>query len=209
VKKIKQFDPNQIPTEIKLVPVEELKLYLLNAKKHPQSQIELLKRSIDLTGFDQPVVANKRDMSIIKGHGRLEAAIQKGWPVVPAIIVDVSPDVADKARLLDNKSAEGEYDIEKLLKELTRFQDDIDATGYGREELDKLLMELESQTVGIEVVESEYNSETFVPEAEYERDAEPEGMEPKEQKEGVTKEIDVDSFSFNHQCPKCGFEYND
>lgn len=202
MKKIKQF-------EIEHLAIEELKPYRLNAKLHPQEQIKKIIRSIELTGFDQPIVVNKKDYSIVKGHGRLEAAIQMGMVTVPVIVLDVSQDVADKARLLDNKSAEGEYDIEKLLKELTRFQDDIDATGYGREELDKLLMELESQTVGIEVVENENNSDTFRSESEYNRDAEPEDREPKEQKEGVTKEINVDSFSFNHQCPKCGFQYND
>ena len=146
MKKIKQF-------EIEHLPIEELKPYRLNAKLHPQEQIKKIIRSIELTGFDQPIVVNKKDYSIVKGHGRLEAAIQMGMVTVPVIVLDVSQDVADKARLLDNKSAEGEYDIEKLLKELTRFQDDIDATGYGRDELDRLLMELESQTVGVEVVE--------------------------------------------------------
>lgn len=147
MKKIKQF-------EIEQLPIEELKPYRLNAKLHPQEQIKKIIRSIELTGFDQPIVVNKKDHSIIKGHGRLEAAIQMGMITVPVIVLDVSQDVADKARLLDNKSAEGDYDIEKLLKELTRFQDDIYDTGYGRDELDQLLAQLESQIEGFDAFES-------------------------------------------------------
>lgn len=199
MKKIKQF-------EIEHLPIEELKPYRLNAKLHPQEQIKKIIRSMELTGFDQPIVVNKKDYSIIKGHGRLEAAIQMGMVTVPVIVLDVSQDVADKARLLDNKSAEGEYDIEKLLKELTRFQDDIDATGYGREELDKLLMELESQTVGIEVVEHITEEKVI-------------DFKPKEQKEvediedvGNIKELGSDTKNtedqiHDNQCPNCGYKF--
>lgn len=44
--------------EIKNIPIEELKPYVRNAKKHPQSQIENVAESIKKFGFVQPIVVD-------------------------------------------------------------------------------------------------------------------------------------------------------
>ena len=200
--------------EIQLLPIAELNPYRLNAKKHPPEQIKKIIRSIELTGFDQPVVVNQGDMSIIKGHGRLMAAREMGLKEVPVIVLNVEKSVADKARLLDNKSAEGEYDIDLLLRELSRFQADIDDTGYSQSEFDQMIREMErdiarysddidnqaSGTVPFDVEGGDRDADDY----SY---SESENMAVRQG--GLTKEINPDDFEFKHTCPKCGFGYND
>jgi ParB-like chromosome segregation protein Spo0J len=171
-----------------LMSPDKLKPYSNNAKLHPIEQVEKIVRSIGLTGFDQPIVVNKEDneLVIIKGHGRLLAAQQMNLKEVPVIVLEVDKEIADKARLIDNKSAEGDYDLESLITELDRFRDDLPDTGYDEDELEKLIGELRDREIEIEIDDNGDNGNT-----------------------GNTKEINPDNFEFQHKCPKCGFEYND
>jgi len=49
-----------------------IKPYTKNAKKHPDSQLKLIARSLREYGWRQPVVVDKND-EIIVGHGRMLA----------------------------------------------------------------------------------------------------------------------------------------
>lgn len=128
--------------EAVLVGIEKIKPYHSNAKLHPQEQVDRIIRSINLTGFDQPIVTDK-EYVIIKGHGRLIAAQQMELTEVPVVVLDVPKDVADKARLIDNKSGESSYDMELLFQELSRFESEILDTGYNEDELKNLANQLE------------------------------------------------------------------
>jgi len=132
--------------DIQNLSLKELKPYPLNAKKHPPEQIEKLVRSINLTGFTQPIVVNKEgdELVIIAGHGRYLASLEMNLKEVPCMVLEVPKIVADQARLMDNKSAESDYDIELLIKELSKFNsEEIIETGYDETELNKLILELE------------------------------------------------------------------
>lgn len=132
--------------DIQNLSLKDLKPYPLNAKKHPPEQIEKLVRSINLTGFTQPIVVNKEgnELVIIAGHGRYLASLQMNLKTVPCMVLEVPKIVADQARLMDNKSAESDYDIELLIKELSKFNsEEIIETGYDETELNKLILELE------------------------------------------------------------------
>lgn len=164
------------------LPPTEIKPYKNNPKNHTDEQIDKIIRSIELTGFDQPIVVNK-DMVIIKGHGRLQASIKMGLKEVPVIVLDVPKDIADKARLIDNKSAEGGYDIEKLLSELQKFGDELIDTGYEKDEFDSLIKELEKQNqIDIDNWTESESPDDF---KEYDED------------------IDIE-----HTCPKCGYKWS-
>jgi ParB-like chromosome segregation protein Spo0J len=209
-------------SEIVLMPVEDLVPYQQNAKKHPQRQIDVIKRSFKLTMFDQPIVINKRDSSIIKGHGRLEAAIQLGLSDVPVIILDVPIDVANKARLVDNQSSlMSDNDPDVLLKELMRYEKDIIDTGYREDDLEKLLKSLsfeeveEVEEVEEEIEEEEDNRANINEDVFFKKDFKEdfkenfkENIKENSTKESSTKEINPDDFSFNHLCPKRGFQFN-
>jgi hypothetical protein len=109
--------------EIKNVKISKLTGYHQNNKKHPQEQIDELKKSLTAFGFIQPIVIDKENVVII-GHGRLEAAKQLAFKDVPAVqLENLTEEQVRRLRLLDNRLSDlGEYDIDNIMFEL----DDLD-----------------------------------------------------------------------------------
>ncbi len=110
--------------------------YAQNNKKHPQGQIDHIKKSIDEYGWMQPLVLDKNDVVVV-GHGRLLAAMEMGIEEVPCVIADdLTEEQVRKYRLLDNKLSDlGEYDMEAVQMEIELLNDlelatlfDIDLT---------------------------------------------------------------------------------
>lgn len=56
-------------------PIASLKAHPRNARKHDDRQLDLMKRSIQVYGFVNPVLIDA-DGTIIAGHGRYEAALR-------------------------------------------------------------------------------------------------------------------------------------
>lgn len=116
------------------VALEMLVPYERNAKKHPQEQIEKLKKSIQEFGFISPCLID-RDNRIIAGHGRVEAARQMGMDVVPCVYIEGLTDEQRRAYILaDNRLTElGGWDLETVSDELSALRDlnfDITTTGF-------------------------------------------------------------------------------
>ncbi|MDX9859308.1 MAG: ParB N-terminal domain-containing protein [Rhodospirillales bacterium] len=116
---VKTFEPDVVwrdPTD--LTP------YAHNAKTHPDGQIDRIAGSIAEYGFDQPIVVDA-DGVIIKGHGRRLAALRLGLKSVPVIVrADLTPAQVKAARLLDNKSAESDWDLDALVIDLRALKDE-------------------------------------------------------------------------------------
>ena len=70
--------------QIEKIKISELKPYKLNAKEHPQSQIDKIKKSIQDFGFNDPIAIDEEN-GIIEGHGRLQAMKELGEEYVDAI----------------------------------------------------------------------------------------------------------------------------
>lgn len=109
--------------KIEYVPIGSIKPYSGNAKLHPQEQIDQIKRSIEIMGFDDPI-AIWRNGEIIEGHGRLIAAQQLGMETIPIIRLD---DLTDEQRrayaLIHNKlTMNSGFDVEILNLELAEIQ---------------------------------------------------------------------------------------
>lgn len=108
--------------EIKTVPIEFLKPYEGNVKRHPQSQIDKIKKSITEFGFNDPIAIDSEGI-IIEGHGRFEALSQLGWKEIPVIDLGVMDE--DKRRaytLVHNKlTMETGFDVKKLKIELAKM----------------------------------------------------------------------------------------
>jgi ParB-like chromosome segregation protein Spo0J len=152
--------------EAKLTPIDKIKPYANNAKKHPQSQIDLLVKQIS-EGFDQPIVVDK-NMTIIKGHGRRLACLQMGLKEVPVIVRDdLTPDQVKAARIADNKLAETDWDMALLAEELEALDAggyDVACLGFDDEELEQLLGELEREEIEEEEpIESEEKEGSVCP----------------------------------------------
>jgi len=113
-----------IKDKLKTINISDIKPYKANAKKHPQSQIENLKTSIDKYGYYSPVGVDKNN-EIVIGHGRylalMEADSEQQVEVVD--FSNLSQKEIKKLRILDNKIVSDEWDMELLQKEIEDIYD--------------------------------------------------------------------------------------
>ena len=68
--------------DVKNIPIEQIKPYEKNAKKHPEEQVQQIANSLREFGWQQPIVLDKDNVVVI-GHGRLLAAKQLGMTRFP------------------------------------------------------------------------------------------------------------------------------
>jgi len=120
--------------------------YAANARTHPDEQIAQIAGSIAEFGFNVPCLVDDRGV-LIAGHGRLLAAQRLGLVEVPVIRLGHLTDAQALAyRLADNRIAlNGDWDEALLSAELARLKDDgvdLELLGFGEDELDRLLADL-------------------------------------------------------------------
>lgn len=76
---------------LKQVPAHELLANPSNARRHPVSQREALRGSLDTLGWVAPVIVNSRTGFLLDGHARIEEALTKDEnALIPVIEVDLS-----------------------------------------------------------------------------------------------------------------------
>ena len=109
--------------------ISDLKPYGNNPKIHTEKQIEQIAKSIELTkGLRQPIVIDKNNV-IVAGHGRYLAALKLGYETVPCELVDdLSDDEIKAYRLIDNRIAQGEFDLDIEMQEISSI--DIDLSDF-------------------------------------------------------------------------------
>lgn len=84
--------------QIIYLKISELKPYANNPRKN-EDAIDMVAKSIEDFGFKNPIIVDK-NMVIIAGHTRLEAAKQLGMDEVPVIVADdLTDDQANALRL--------------------------------------------------------------------------------------------------------------
>ena len=135
---------NMNELKIEYLPVDSLKPYEKNARKHTDSDVQNIVESIKEFGFDDPIGIWGSDNLIVEGHGRLIAAKKLGMEIVPCIRLDHLSDEQRKAyALAHNKTAETSKWYDEFLKsELTDIEEidmklfgfDIDALTEKKEE---------------------------------------------------------------------------
>ena len=113
-----------------------------NARTHSKEQILQLRASLREFGFVNPVIVDK-DLNIIAGHGRVLAAKAEGVTEVPCVFVEHLTAAQKRAYILaDNKLAlNAGWDEELLTLEFGELKDldfDLELTGFGPDEIDKL-----------------------------------------------------------------------
>lgn len=93
--------------EIEYLPVDALKPYEKNARRHRKADVDAIAASISELGFDDPVGIWGPDNVIVEGHGRLLAAKKLGMERVPCIRLDHLSDEGRRAyALAHNRTAE-------------------------------------------------------------------------------------------------------
>lgn len=103
--------------------ISELKRYKNNPKKHGESQLRELVKSIQRYGFRTPVLIDSKN-NIIAGHGRVDAARRAGLTAVPCICFDdMTPEEVRQYRIVDNRLAEigSSWDMNALGLELAEL----------------------------------------------------------------------------------------
>lgn len=115
--------------QIEDVSVHELKPYANNAKKHPDDQIEQIKKSIRDYGFNDPIAVWKNN-EIIEGHGRLLAALELGMDTVPVIRLDHLTDDKRKAYALVHNKLTMNTPFDKGVLEIELNDIGIDLSGF-------------------------------------------------------------------------------
>jgi DNA modification methylase len=118
-----------------------------NPNQHPDSQIQLLGRIIRQTGWRQPITVSKRSGFIVKGHGRLAAALLEGVKEVPVDYQNYTTEAEEYADLVaDNRIAELAETDSKLLADILADIDTgeipVELTGYTEDEVASLVTAL-------------------------------------------------------------------
>jgi len=114
--------------DLKVVSVFDIKPYKNNPRQVNQNAIDQVKKSIEQNNFSNVIIVDK-NMEIIAGHTRFEAAKQLGMKELPVFIAkNLDDEAVKRLRLLDNRLTElTPWDIEKLVEETYTLDDDMKA----------------------------------------------------------------------------------
>lgn len=115
-----------------------------NPNTHPKAQIELLAKIIKAQGWRQPITISTRSGLIVKGHGRLQAALLLGADQVPVDFQNYATEAEEIADLTaDNRLAElAEMSTPMLADILADFDTGempMELTGYTEQDLEGIL----------------------------------------------------------------------
>lgn len=118
-----------------------------NPNTHPDNQIQLLGRIIRQAGWRQPIAVSNRSGFIVKGHGRLAAALLEGFKEVPVDYQEYATEADEYADLVaDNRIAELAEIDQKMLADIFADIDlgeiPVELTGYTEEEVADLVAAL-------------------------------------------------------------------
>lgn len=128
----------------KLVDVATLVPNPKNPNTHPDNQIQLLGRIIRQQGWRAPITVSNRSGFIVKGHGRLAAALLEGFTEVPVDFQNYASEAEEYADLVaDNRIAELSEIDNKMLADIFADIDTgeipIELTGFTEDEVENLI----------------------------------------------------------------------
>lgn len=127
-----------------IVGVNELYPNPKNPNQHPDSQVQLLGRIIRSAGWRQPITVSNRSGFIVKGHGRLAAALLEGMKEVPVDYQAYASEAEEYADLVaDNRLAELAEIDKRMLAEIFEEIDGADIameqTGFTEDEARRIM----------------------------------------------------------------------
>lgn len=138
--------------QIEHLPIGGLIPYARNSRTHSDEQVAQIAASIREFGFTNPVLIDAEG-GIIAGHGRVMGARQLGMETIPCLRLGHLSEAQKRAYIIaDNKLAlNAGWDDEMLaleFKDLGELGFDLDLTGFGGDEIDQLLAELDAMPEG-------------------------------------------------------------
>ena len=113
--------------KIEYLPVDSLRPYEKNARKHEKMDVDNVARSIEKYGINDPIGIWKGNL-IVEGHGRLLACKQLGMTEVPCVRLDhLTDEQRREYAIAHNATAElSEWDLDILPDELA----ELDFSGF-------------------------------------------------------------------------------
>ena len=147
-----------------ILPIEKIIKNPRNPNTHPEEQIKLLSKIIKAQGWRMPITISSRSGFIVKGHGRLMAAIAAGEEYVPVEYQNYATEAEEYADLIaDNRIAElssiDEDVLTELLKEMEAEGIDLELSGYEEQELEDLLASFEEEAAEPGELEDDFEIE--------------------------------------------------
>lgn len=122
------------------VALTSLQPYPGNPRK---GDLQLIKDSLEANGQYRPIVAQKSTRFILAGNHTWRAAKELGWTEMDVSFVDCDDETAKRIVLVDNRSNDvAGYDDHALLSLLQDLEGGYAGTGYGDDDLTKLLDKL-------------------------------------------------------------------
>lgn len=127
-----------------IVEVEKLIPNPKNPNTHPDAQIQALGRIIRQTGWRQPITVSRRSGFIVKGHGRLSAALLEGLAAAPVEYQNYTSEAEEYADLVaDNRIAElAEIDnkmLADIFADIETGEIPLELTGFTEDEVAGLI----------------------------------------------------------------------
>lgn len=129
-----------------ILPLSEIVANPKNPNVHPAEQIELLKKIIKRQGWRSPIVISRQSGFVVKGHGRLMAALDGDMEFAPVDYQDYKDDSAEYADMIaDNRLAELSNMENELLADILEemCEEDLDLTGFLDKEIEDILGQLD------------------------------------------------------------------
>ena len=131
--------------QIEQTPIHALQPHRQNARTHSNRQLRQIANSIRRFGFCNAILVDD-DLTILAGHGRVEAAKQLGLTTVPTVRLSHLSEADKRAYVIaDNRLAEkAGWDRNLLAIELQDLIDigfEVELTGFETPEIDLLLEE--------------------------------------------------------------------
>lgn len=183
--------------------ISKIKLHPNNPRTITRERLDSLKKSILKKGFYQPILIWKRGNIVLSGNHRFIAVnelIEEGYKfshpshkgnVLPVVIEDVSPEVAD-AILFETNNSYASWVEDRLLEALEGVDEvALEDFGFSPEQLDAMIKKASLEVQGeIEKAKKEVDDE-IIPERIEVGDRPNEDDIPKEPKKTVVKLGDV------------------
>jgi DNA modification methylase len=138
---------------IEYLDATDITPFARNSRTHSDEQVAQVAASIKEFGWTNPILIDETS-TIIAGHGRLMAAQRLGLSEVPTIRLEGLTDAQKRAYVIaDNKLAlNAGWDEEMLAIEIGDLLEqgfDLDLTGFGEDEIDALLADVNKVDEGL------------------------------------------------------------
>lgn len=129
--------------KVEIVAISSLVPDPMNARLHPERNLDLIKQSLTRYGQATPLTVKKKGRVVMKGNGTLEAAKQLGWTKIAVHFVDFSEAEAAGYGVADNRTAEfakWNFKVVAMIDEILQKAKQPSLVGWTEDEIEVLRM---------------------------------------------------------------------